>query len=147
MPKDVTALCLATLIQDQKLRFEDPIGPLLEPVFMKYGEPADERLRNITVAQLLTHRGGLPYAFSDGSRFAPGAVELLQRRPLSETKVDMLMPAIFKLGLATDPGSKHIYSNVGYLLLGQIIETARGIRGGMRKPCPGQSRHQRAQAG
>jgi CubicO group peptidase (beta-lactamase class C family) len=49
MSKAVTALRLATLLQDQKLRFEDPIGSLLEPVFMKYGEPADESLRNITV--------------------------------------------------------------------------------------------------
>jgi CubicO group peptidase (beta-lactamase class C family) len=126
MSKAVTALCVATLIQDQKLRFEDPIGPLLAPVFMRLGEPADERLRSVTVAQLLTHRGGLPYAFADGNRFAPGALELLQQRPLNETTAGMLIPAIFKLHLPIEPGSKHSYSNVGYLLLGQIIETVTG---------------------
>jgi CubicO group peptidase (beta-lactamase class C family) len=125
MTKAITALCAATLVQDNKLRFDDPIGPFLAPIFFKYGQPADERLGRVTIAQLLTHRSGLPYALAD-NRFAPGAVELLQQRPLSEATVEMLMTSIMKVRLATEPGSSYAYSNVGYLIVGQIIETVTG---------------------
>jgi CubicO group peptidase (beta-lactamase class C family) len=50
----------------------------------------------------------------------------LQQRSLNETTAAMLMSTIFKLRLPIEPGSKHIYSNVGYLLLGQIIEIMTG---------------------
>jgi CubicO group peptidase (beta-lactamase class C family) len=117
----VTAVCLATLVQDEKIRFDDQIGPLLEPLFLKHGRPADERLPRVTVAQLLTHRSGLPERVGN-NRFAPGAIELLMQRPLSVATVEMLFPQIMKLHLVIEPGFHYAYSNVGYLLAGQIIE-------------------------
>lgn len=36
------------------------------------------------------------------------------------------MPGIFRFPLSRDPGAKYEYSNVGYLLLGQIIEVRTG---------------------
>jgi CubicO group peptidase (beta-lactamase class C family) len=125
MSKAITGACLATLVQDKKLRFDDPIGPILAPAIARYGQPLDERLNRVTIAQLLSHRGGLPEEVGD-NRFAPGAVQLLEQRPLSDATVDMLMPAIMKLTLAATPGSKYAYSNIGYLLLGQIIESVTG---------------------
>ena len=125
MSKAITALCIAVLVQDKRLSFDDPIGPLLAPVFAKFGKPADERLGRVTVAQLLTHRSGLPQNVGD-NRFAPGMRQLLRQRPLSEATVDNLLSPIIKLTLAEEPGSKHVYSNVGYILLGQIIETSTG---------------------
>jgi CubicO group peptidase (beta-lactamase class C family) len=122
MSKAVTGLCIAMLIQDKKLRFDDPIGPLSERLFSKYGRATDERLSHVTIAQLLTHRSGLPEHVGN-NKFAPGAIELLTQRPLSDVDVDMLFAEIVKLRLATEPGSHYAYSNVGYLLLGQIIET------------------------
>src|SRR5262249_27258836 len=77
LSKAVTGVCIATLVQDNKLRFDDPVGPLLGPVFSKFGQPADERLRRVTVAQLLTHRSGLPRSGS-GNKFAPGVAEALR---------------------------------------------------------------------
>jgi CubicO group peptidase (beta-lactamase class C family) len=125
LSKAVTAICIATLVQDKKLRFDDPIGPLLAPVFRKFGEPADERLERVTVAQLLSHRSGLPEVVGD-NRFAPGMFQILRKTPPSDATVDMLMSPIMKLTLAKAPGSEYAYSNVGYLLLGQIIETLTG---------------------
>ena len=125
MSKPITGVCIAILVQEGKLALDDPVGKLLAPVLAKHGDPGDERLRGVTVAQLLAHRSGLPESVGD-NRFAPGAVQLLQQRPLSEATVDMLLPAIMKLQLAASPGARYAYSNVGFLLLGQIIEAVTG---------------------
>jgi CubicO group peptidase (beta-lactamase class C family) len=125
MSKPITGVCVAILVQEGKLSFDDPIGKLLAPVFAKHGDPGDERLRGVTVAQLLAHRSGLTESVGD-NRFAPGAVQLLQQRPPSEATVDMLLPAIMQLQLAASPGARYAYSNVGFLLLGQIIEAVTG---------------------
>jgi len=125
MSQPITGVCIAILVQEGKLALDDPVGKLLASVLAKHGEPGDERLRGVTVAQLLAHRSGLPESVGD-NRFAPGAVQLLQQRPLSEATVDMLLPAIMKLQLAASPGARFAYSNVGFLLLGQIIEAVTG---------------------
>lgn len=127
LSKAITAVCVASLVKDGKLRFDDPIGPLLATIFNKFGEPTDERLRRITVAQLITHRSGIPrVAVAGDNMFAPGLIELLRQRPPREVTADMLMPRILKLSLARDPGTDFEYTNMGYILLGQIIEALSG---------------------
>jgi len=125
LSKAVTALCIASVIKEGQLNLDDPIGPYLVPVFSKFGEPSDERLVRITVAQLLSHRSGIPRAVDD-NMFAPGLVQLLRERPPREVTVEMLMPRILKAGLVREPGSEFEYTNIGYLLLGQIIEALTG---------------------
>jgi CubicO group peptidase (beta-lactamase class C family) len=125
MSKAITGACIATFVQDGRLKFDDPIGAILSPVFAKYGRPADGRMESITVAQLLSHRSGLPRRYGDNF-FAPGARQLLQQQPLGTASVDMLMPSIMKLSLVATPGVTHSYANVDYLLLGQIIEILAG---------------------
>jgi CubicO group peptidase (beta-lactamase class C family) len=127
LSKAITALCIASLIKDNKLHLDDPIGPPLAPVFRKFGQPADKRLAQITVAQLLSHRGGFSEFVVD-NRFAPGLVQILRERPPKDATVDMLMRPIMKLPLSHAPGAEYHYSNVGYLLLGQIIGALTGQR-------------------
>lgn len=125
LSKAITALCVASLIREGKLRLDDAIGPHLEPAFAKFGQPADARLTRITVAQLLSHRSGMPRAVDD-NLFAPGLVQLLRERPVCEARIEMLMPRILKSPLVRDPGIEFEYTNMGYLLLGQIIEALAG---------------------
>jgi CubicO group peptidase (beta-lactamase class C family) len=127
LSKPITAVCVASLVGEGRLHFDDPIGPLIAPIFGRFGEPADKRLREITVAQLITHRSGIPRAaFAGDNLFAPGLIELLRQRPSCELTVDMSMPRILKVSLARDPGADFEYTNMGYLLLGQIIEALSG---------------------
>ena len=127
LSKAITAVCVASLVKDGKLRFDDQIGPLLVPIFARFGEPADERLRRITVAQLITHRSGIPrVAVAGDNKFAPGLIELLRQRPSHELTAEMLMPRILKVSLGCDPGADFEYTNMGYVLLGQIIEILSG---------------------
>jgi CubicO group peptidase (beta-lactamase class C family) len=121
LSKAITALCIASLVSEGKLQLDDPIGAHLVPKFARFGEPADERLARVTVAQLLSHRSGIPRAVDD-NMFAPGLVQLLRERTPREAKVEMLMPRILQARLVREPGVEFEYTNMGYLLLGQIIE-------------------------
>jgi hypothetical protein len=56
LSKAITALCVAGLVKDEKLKLDDAIGPLLATAFAKFGEPRDARLK----------RG------AGGNLFAPG---------------------------------------------------------------------------
>ena len=123
--KAITALCVASLIKDGRLRLDDPIGPHLARAFERFGKPADKRLAQVTVGQLLSHRGGIPRAVDD-NMFAPGLVQLLRERPPCEARIEMLLPQILRASLVRTPGSEFEYTNMGYLLLGQIIEALTG---------------------
>jgi CubicO group peptidase (beta-lactamase class C family) len=125
LSKAVTAVCVAALVTDNKLRFDDPIGPLLAPVFKKYSAPADARVQRITVEQLINHRAGYSHGVG-GNFFAPDMESVLYRHGVRDASVSLLMPAILKLDLVREPGSGYEYSNVDYLLLGQIIEAVTG---------------------
>lgn len=125
MSKPITGVCIATLVQEGKLSFDTTLGKVLAPMLAKYGPPQDERLPGITVAQLLSHRSGLPEQVGD-DRLAPGAVQLLRRHPLQGATADMLLPGIVKVQLSTPPGAKYAYSNIGFLLLGEIVAAVTG---------------------
>lgn len=125
LSKAITAACIATLVREKKLSFDRPIGPLLEATFKQHGPPADPRLATVTVLQLLSHRSGLP-TWVGGNRFAPGTGALLRRHAPATAAAHQLLPEMLKISLTKMPGSQHQYSNVGYLLLGRIIEQATG---------------------
>lgn len=125
LSKAITASCVATLVRDKLLAFGDPIGPLLSATFQRYGMPADQRLEHATVQHLVTHRSGIP-TWVGGNRFAPGTVELLRTHEPSTATVHQLLPEMLKISLSHKPGEQFQYSNVGYLLLGRIVEQATG---------------------
>ncbi|HKP96919.1 MAG TPA: serine hydrolase [Fibrobacteria bacterium] len=86
-------------------------------------EPADARFRDVTVDQLLTHSGGWVRSrqnpdpvFND---FPPGS-EIRKRLPAS--RKDFLK---YMLGqpLQFDPGSRSVYDNFGFFLLGRMLES------------------------
>jgi CubicO group peptidase (beta-lactamase class C family) len=85
LSKVITAVCIASFIKEGRLGLNDPIGPLLKPAFARFGEPEDERLTRVTVAQILSHRSGIPRAIDD-NLFAPGLVQLLAHLRMLESK-------------------------------------------------------------
>ena len=126
LSKPITALCIATLVKDKKLRLDDPIGPLLTPVLEKSGRAGNEDIARATVAQLLSHRSGLPRD-AKGSDFDVAIRQILRDWPLRRATAKMLVMApAMKLALAGPPDTEFRYSNVGYLLLGQIIQSLTG---------------------
>ena len=96
MTKLVTALTAAVLVEDGRLDVEAPVAEMLEDV--------DPR---ITVRQLLTHTAGLPPTLP------------LWRVPGGREE---RLAAVRRCAPPTAPGTAHVYSCVGFLLLGALLE-------------------------
>ncbi len=103
--KQFTGAAIAKLEMQGKLRVTDTIDQYLK------GVPKDKS--GITLHQLLTHTAGMPDALGDD--FDTSATR--------EAVLRLAMGA----KLRSKPGSKHAYSNVGYTLLGMIVEKASGM--------------------
>src|SRR5262245_20170399 len=125
LSKAITATCVATLARDKLLSFNSPIGSLLSATFQRYGMPVDPRLERATVLHLVSHRSGIPTRVG-GNRFAPGTGDLLRTYEPSSVTAHQLLPEILKIRLTHEPGEQFQYSNVGYLLLGRIVEQVTG---------------------
>lgn len=123
--KAITGQCIGELIASGRLRFETTVGEALRPFFATHGEPADPRIKTATVAQLLEHRAG--FAAAPRDLMTPAAMELLQKRKSPATAtLQELLAATLTVPLPSAPGEAFRYSNIGYLVLGAIIEVATG---------------------
>lgn len=101
----VTTLLAMLLVGDGKLRLDDPVARLLPlPT-----SPGHEPLR---VWHLLTHRGGL-------AAWVPLYFDV--PRPSA------LVPALAPYVARARPGSPRRYSDLGFLLLGAILEAQSGV--------------------
>jgi CubicO group peptidase (beta-lactamase class C family) len=101
--KQFTGAAILKLEMAGKLSVTDPIAKFF------HGVPADKS--GITLHQLLTHTAGLPDALGDDYE-SIGREAFLKRAMESR--------------LLSKPGARYAYSNVGYSLLGIIIELVSG---------------------
>ena len=109
--KAMTAVVIATLVDQRKLTWETTIGEILA-----VPPSAPESFRQITLLQLLSHRAGL-VSNIDWRRAAsaPGGPRAQRVAAL---------PAMAATPLSSAPGTKYEYSNLGYVLAGTIAEQA-----------------------
>jgi CubicO group peptidase (beta-lactamase class C family) len=110
--KQFTATAVMLLVEEGKLRLEDPISRYLP-------EPTGP-WKEVTVRHLLTHTSGLPGFGNDLKNVRVG--------PFTSTA--QVYDAVSKDGLEARPGERWQYSDSGYFLLGMIIEKASGKRWG-----------------
>lgn len=105
-----TTLIIYSLINEQKISLDDSLQTLF-----KRNIASDKQ--NITIRLLLSHSSGLADYKSYFSKFAP---EL--RNQKREENKDELLQLILSEPLAYTPGSKCLYSDLGFIILGHIIE-------------------------
>ncbi len=122
--KPFTAAVVQDLIREKRLSLETRVWDVLD-IRPKSGEPADPRWKEITVGQLLEHKGGFDRSQAPDPMFRIPAVEKefgLKRRPTAAEVV------AFNMGLPLQfaPGEKSVYSNFGYCVLGRVIEKVTG---------------------
>ncbi|MBK9193958.1 MAG: serine hydrolase [Flavobacteriales bacterium] len=143
--KPITSIAVMLAVQNGQLALSDKVfgpGGLLENhVYLGAAPYTDMRLHDITVLQLLQHTAGWdrdidcfpsptsPYTWTtDGCD--PISAPLHITQVLGEANpMDKYMPIAFLMahGLDHDPGSTYAYSNIGYLVLGVVLESISGM--------------------
>lgn len=119
--KPITAAALKSLVRDRRLKMADPVMKYLPAE--RYPAPADARWKAITLAEVLEHKGGWDRAAGDPM--------FQHKRILADLKLETLTPRdvvkwMLTQPLQFNPGTKSVYSNFGYCLLGVVIEEVTG---------------------
>jgi len=105
--KSFTAVGILKLVELQKLSLKDNLLTFFKDV------PPDKA--HITVHQLLAHSSGIiEFTEGDGGDY-------------EKIETEAFLKKVFRQPLAFEPGTKGVYSNVNYSLLGIIIEQVSGM--------------------
>lgn len=99
-----TATSVMLLVERGQVRLDEPVATYI-PEFSQNGKD------QVTVRQLLTHQGGLipDNALAD---YRDGPEQAWER--------------IFALRLSNPPGTKFVYTDVGFLMLGELVRRVSG---------------------
>lgn len=119
LSKPITAAAVHVLVAEDQLALDEPVLPHLD------GVPADPRWDRITVRHLLEHSAGFDRQASHDWTFESRRVarELGERGP---PELDAILRVVMRRPLSFDPGSGYAYSNLGYSILGAVIEDVTG---------------------
>lgn len=119
--KLVTAIAIMHLNEQGKIDLDDPVfgpdGILNDNIYLQY---TDSRIEQITVRHLLTHTAGWSGKSGD-PMFMPHEVARKMKTALPVTN-EATIQYVLKKKLNYSPGSRYNYSNVGYVILGKVIE-------------------------
>jgi CubicO group peptidase (beta-lactamase class C family) len=115
--KSMTATLAAMFIEDGKLRWNTTIGE----VFPEWKAKMARQYETVTVEQLLMHRSGVP------SQPPPAAWKQAfeQKGTPTEQRREFIY-AVFREPPEAPPGTKFIYSNQGYAIVGAMLEKLGG---------------------
>jgi CubicO group peptidase (beta-lactamase class C family) len=129
LSKPFTSAAVLQLVQQGKLHLDDKVFAIikLQP-FLERGARLDPRIQSVTVRQCLQHTGG----WDRGKGFDPMsavAAEQVARAlgvPLPIRPEHIIRYAMGR-SLDFEPGSRYVYSNFGYCVLGRVIEAVSGL--------------------
>ncbi len=124
--KLITAVAVMRLVEEGRLDLETkvfgPGGILHEDKYLIY---RDRRIENITIQHLLQHKAGWSKYYGDPV-FMPHVVARRMKVSLPVNGEDVIRYALTRK-LSYTPGKKYSYSNLGYVVLGHIIEKLTGM--------------------
>ena len=112
--KTFTAALLMLLVEDGKLKLDDPVENYLPEIKKLQGYDADHK---ITFRQLASHTSGLD---------REPAMKYADAGPLGQWE-EKLLSCIPHTSFISKPGARFFYSNIGYALLGLAISRAAGV--------------------
>jgi CubicO group peptidase (beta-lactamase class C family) len=123
--KLITAVAIMKLQEEGRLSVSDTVfgpGGILNDDY--FSSPRDKRAFNITVAHLLSHEGGWTTRWGD-QMFMPMVVaNSMGVEPPVDTKT--VVRFALNKNLHFSPGKGKSYSNLGYAILGLVIEKVTG---------------------
>ncbi len=109
--KTFTGTACMQLVEQGRLRLDDPVSAYIPEI-------ADSSMASVTVRELLAHGSGM---IRDGDDCSFWSLQ----RPFPDR--DELLKTICESGKVLEPNAHFKYSNIGYSLLGLIIEAASGL--------------------
>jgi CubicO group peptidase (beta-lactamase class C family) len=115
--KSMTATLTARLIEEGKLRWDTTIAD----VFPELKGKMDKQYEAVTVEQLLHHRGGVP-----GDPPPAAWVRAWQEKGTPTQQRREFIEAVLAQPPEGAPGTKMIYSNQGYAIVGAMLEKIIG---------------------
>ena len=126
--KPITAVGVMLLAEQGKLKLDEPV---MKHITLKPALPAkgqfDKRWEKVTIRQCLQHTGGWDRDKKGGFDpiGIPGRISRFLKLDGPPTPDDIVR---YMMGhpLDFDPGAKMVYSNLGYLVLGRVMETVAG---------------------
>jgi CubicO group peptidase (beta-lactamase class C family) len=116
--KAMTATLIASLIEDGKLKWSTTVGDVFGAAYPKM----DPAWKTVTLAQLLTHRGGAPANLDAGGLWG----RLSQRQGTPQAQRLQLVEGVVTAPPAAPPGTQYIYSNAGFSIAGAMAEKVTG---------------------
>ena len=99
-----TATSIMILVEQGKLRLNDTIGKYITDI-------DDPEAKKVTIQQLLTHTSGYRPDFDLGEKW---------------TGREGMLAALKREKLRNPPGTKFVYSDIGFIVLGEILERISG---------------------
>ena len=122
--KPITAVAILQLVESGKLDLDAPFLSVLGHYQPAEGEEAayDRRLNQVTIRQLLQHRGGWDREATFDPMFAARRF-INAAHPRFPPGQDEIIRGMLSRPLDFNPGERYAYSNFGYCLLGRVIES------------------------
>lgn len=118
--KPLTAIAMLQIAARKSVPLDTPVFEILPPRSW-LARNADPRVKRITIRHLLQHRAGWDRDRSFDPIGRPVEAVRIAKKRLPAKPEDILRYAL-TLPLDFAPGERFAYSNVGYLLLGRVIE-------------------------
>ncbi|MBI5505200.1 MAG: beta-lactamase family protein [Deltaproteobacteria bacterium] len=119
----VTVALVLVMIERGLLRFDDRIAALL-PAF---GAGDDPRRQAVTLRHLLHHDSGLPAHRRFFEMFAASFADPAAAAAVPEQRRRIFAAALAE-PLERDPGAASVYSDLGFMVLGAVLESVGGER-------------------
>lgn len=119
--KTYVAAAVLRLLEDKRLSLDDPITMYISAEHAEILEQGGYRPGSITIRHLLSHTSGL----GDHTNSAKYTVDFLKDRHVW-TRTETLIDLVTLMEPAGDIGTQFSYSDTGYVLLGEIIESITG---------------------
>jgi CubicO group peptidase (beta-lactamase class C family) len=123
--KPFTTVGVLLLVEQGKFGLDDSIFKLLNYIKPPPGFKVDPRLGDITVRHCLNHSAGWDRSITgDSTYWEPQICRVLHVRP--PVTAEQLISFVMAVPLQFDPGTKNVYSNIGFNVMGELIARYSG---------------------